>query len=73
MFGVSKTQAMTGLFEILKMFYLMGRVGRVGRVDGNEKCPLIFFKLCGHLELIYIHILVCEIKIVTNIPMGFKI
>ena len=30
------------------------------RVDGPEKCPLNFFELCGHLELIYI--LVWEIK-----------
>ena len=44
-------------------------------LDGPEKCPLNFFKLCGHLELIYIYIyiLVYEIKIVTNILMGFKI
>ena len=26
---------------------LMGRMGRVGRVDGPEKCPLNFFILCG--------------------------
>ena len=51
---------------------LMGRVGRVVRVGRSPKVFLNFFKLCGYLELIYIYILVYEIKIVTNILMGFK-
>ena len=54
----------------LKMFYLMGRVERV---DGPEKCSLNLFELCGHLEVVYIYILVYEMKIVTNIPIDFKI
>ena len=29
-------------------------MGRTGGTDGNQKCPLKFFKLCGHLELVYI-------------------
>jgi|AACY02.8.fsa_nt_gi hypothetical protein len=33
-----------------------GRVGRVDGLDGPEKCPLNFFKLCGHLEFVYIHL-----------------
>ena len=28
----------------------------MGRTDGNQKCPLIFFKLCGYLELVYIYL-----------------
>ena len=31
-------------------------MGRVGRMDSDQKCPFIFFKLCGHLELIYLYI-----------------
>ena len=40
--------------------------------DGDQKCPLNFFILCGNIEHIYIYIFVYKIKIVTNIPMGFK-
>ena len=43
-----------------------------GRVDGPEKCSLNFF----HTLYVYrlcICILIYEIKIVTNILMGFKI
>ena len=47
-------------------------MGRVGRVDGHQKCPLKFFILCGYLET-FIYILVYEIKIVTNNLMGLKI
>ena len=36
----------------LKFFYMMGRDG----LDGPEKCPLKFFKLCGHLEHVYIYL-----------------
>ena len=50
----------------------MGRVGRLGRVDGPEKCPLNFFILCGYIDYVYV-LLEYEIKIVTNILMGFKI
>ena len=47
---------------------LMGRVGQVGRGDGNQKCPLIFFILCG-----YIYNVCMSQKNFTNIPLGFKI
>ena len=30
-------------------------VGRVGRV-GNQKCPLIFFILCGYVDYVYIYL-----------------
>ena len=33
-----------------------GRTGWTGWTDGNQKCPLKFFKLCGHLELVYIYL-----------------
>ena len=32
---------------------LMGRADGLG---GPKKCPLNFFELCGHLELIYIYL-----------------
>ena len=35
---------------------LMGRVGRVGRVDGPEKCPLNFFILCGYIDYVYVYL-----------------
>ena len=43
--------------------------------DGNQKCPLKFFILFGYIDYIYIYIylLIYEIKVVTNILMGFKI
>ena len=28
----------------------------MGRVDGDQKCPLNFFELCGYLELVYIYL-----------------
>ena len=30
-----------------------GTGGRVGRVDGPEKCPLNFFILCGYIDYVY--------------------
>ena len=33
-----------------------GRVGRVGRVDGPEKCPLNFFILCGYIDYVYVYL-----------------
>ena len=32
-----------------------GRTGRTGR-DGNQKCPLKFFILCGYIDYIYIYL-----------------
>ena len=31
-------------------------MGRMGQTDGNQKCPLNFFILCGYLEHVYIYI-----------------
>ena len=45
----------------------------MGRVDGPEKCPLNFFILCGYMDYVYICLRIDEIKIVTNIFLGFKI
>ena len=61
----------------LKMFYLMGRMGRmgrVGRVGRVGRSPKVSFKFLQTLWVFrtYIYILVYEIKIVTNILMGFK-
>ena len=33
-----------------------GTGGRVDGLDGPEKCPLNFFKLGRHLELVYIYL-----------------
>ena len=33
----------------------MGWDGTDG-TDGEQKCPLKFFKLCGHLEIVYIYL-----------------
>ena len=60
---------------------LMGRVdgwtgwtgGRVDGWDGPEKGPLNFFILCGYIDYVYVYLHVYEIKIVTNILMGFKV
>ena len=43
-------------------------------LDGTEyqKCPSIFFILCGYIDHVYIY-LYMEQKSVTNIVMGFKI
>ena len=60
------------LFETPRMFYLMGRVGRVGRVGRSR---FVSFKFL-HTLWVYrlsIYLLINEIKIVTNILMGFKI
>ena len=46
-------QTVFRFFETPPMFYLMGRTDGL---DGPEKCPLNFFRLCEHLELIYIYI-----------------
>ena len=48
MLGVSKSPYVRGLFENLKMFYLMGLDGwdALDGWDGPEKCPLNFFILC---------------------------
>ena len=36
---------------------LMGRVGRTGgRMDGPEKCPLIFFIFCTYIDKIYTYL-----------------
>ena len=53
----------------------VGRVGRMGRVDGDQKCPFNFFIIFRYIDYIYIYIylLIYEMKIVTNILMGFKI
>ena len=48
-------------------------MGRVDGLDGPEKCPLNFFILFGYIDYVYVCILIHEIKIVTNIVMGFKI
>ena len=32
-----------------------GTDGTDGRTDGNQKCPSMFFILCGHLEHVYIY------------------
>ena len=31
-------------------------MGRVDGLDGHQKCPLKFFKLCEYLELVYIYL-----------------
>ena len=61
---ISKSALVIRLFENPPMFYLMGRVGRVGRVDGwtggrvdgPEKCPLNFFILCGYIDYVYVYL-----------------
>ena len=58
-------QAVFCLFETSPMVYLMD--GWDGW-DGPEKCPLIFFILCGYLDYVYINIY----KKITNVLMGFK-
>ena len=40
----------------------MGRVGRMGRVDGHQKCPSIFFILCGYIDNIYTYCNICNQK-----------
>ena len=40
----------------VKEFDRFGRVGRMGRVDGNQKCPLIFFILCTQIDKVYIYL-----------------
>ena len=37
-----------------------------------QKCPSLFFILCGHLENVFIYLNI-YLKIITNIFMGFKI
>ena len=58
--GIFKSPLSGGLFEILKMFYLMGRDGLDGLdgLDGKQKCPLIFFILryIKHYTHIYIYL-----------------
>ena len=51
---------------------LMGRVGRVGRVGRSRKVSFKFLQTLWAFRTC-IYILVYEIKIVTNILMGFKI
>ena len=72
MFGVSKTLAMTGLFENLKMFYLMGWVGGWVGWTEDQKCPSNFFILCEDIGNVYTYIYPCS-KFVTNFVMGSKI
>ena len=43
-------------FKITAGRCLMGRVGRVGRVDGDQKCPSIFFILCGYIDYVYVYL-----------------
>ena len=37
---------------------LMGRVGRTGGTGGTgyQKCPLIFFILCGYIDYVYVYL-----------------
>ena len=44
-------------------------------MDGTEyqKCPLIFFILCGYIDKVYTYLNIIYSKIVTNIHMDFKI
>ena len=49
----------------------MGRVGRVGRVGRSRKVSFKFLPTLWAFRT-FIYILVCEIKIVTNILKGFK-
>ena len=51
--GGFKMRPEIGLFENLKMFYLMGRVGRT---DGEQKCPLKIFILCGYIDKVYTYL-----------------
>jgi len=70
---LSKSPLSGGLFEIPKMFYLMGWDEWDG-MDGTEyqKCPLIFFILCMYIDKVYTY-LYRKQKIAANILMGFKI
>ena len=52
--------------------YLMGRVGRVDGWDGISKVSFNFLHTLW-LYRLCIYLLVYEIKIVTNILMGFKV
>ena len=71
MFGGSKTQTMTGLFENLKMFYLMrwGGMGWDGMGwDGTEyqKCPSNFFILCEYIENVYTYLYIYSKIVFTD-------
>ena len=70
MFDVSKSSNIGSLFENLKMLYLMGCGGvgwdGVSKVSFNFLHTLWVYRLC-------IYLFVYEIKIVTNIFMGFEV
>ena len=63
---------MTFLFLGLNMslFFSFCFFAGVSKFD-VEKCPSMFFILCGHLAHVYIYLNICS-NIFTNILMGFN-
>ena len=43
-------------FHFLSIYMFDGTGGRMGRVEGNEKCPLILFILCMYIDKVYTYL-----------------
>ena len=43
-------------FEFWWGFYFRLGTYLMGRVDGNQKCPSIFFRLCEYIEYVYVYV-----------------